>query len=74
MAPDSTMYRKAPNSRKGDLVFVVNPKGANGRTGKEWKKLLPYVRSRLGKDLNVRVLFVILFDLFGLCSSAMVVL
>ncbi|KAL5704636.1 hypothetical protein ACHQM5_023029 [Ranunculus cassubicifolius] len=74
MAPDSTMYRKASNSRKGDLVFVVNPKGANGRTGKEWKKLLPYVRYRLGKDLNVRVLFVILFDLFGLCSSAMVVL
>ncbi|KAL5727441.1 Sphingoid long-chain bases kinase 2 [Ranunculus cassubicifolius] len=53
MAPDSTMYRKASNSRKGDLVFVVNPKGANGRTGKEWKKLLPYVRSRLGKDLNI---------------------
>ncbi|KAF3553164.1 hypothetical protein F2Q69_00018119 [Brassica cretica] len=27
--------------------------GANGRTGKEWKKLLPYLRSRLGEDCNV---------------------
>ncbi|XP_010508063.1 PREDICTED: sphingoid long-chain bases kinase 2, mitochondrial-like [Camelina sativa] len=36
-----------------DLVFVVNPQGANGRTAKEWKKLLPYLRSRLGKDCNV---------------------
>lgn len=27
--------------------------GANGRTAKEWKKLLPYLRSRLGKDCNV---------------------
>ncbi|EOA28876.1 hypothetical protein CARUB_v10025121mg [Capsella rubella] len=36
-----------------DLVFVVNPQGANGRTAKEWKKLLPYLRSRLGKDCNI---------------------
>jgi YegS/Rv2252/BmrU family lipid kinase len=36
-----------------DLVFVVNPQGANGRTAKEWKKLLPHLRSRLGKDCNV---------------------
>ncbi|KAG7570649.1 Diacylglycerol kinase catalytic domain [Arabidopsis thaliana x Arabidopsis arenosa] len=36
-----------------DLVFVVNPQGANGRTAKEWKKLLPYLRSSLGKDCNV---------------------
>lgn len=27
--------------------------GANGRTGKDWKKLLPYIRSRLGTDCNV---------------------
>ncbi|XP_050142707.1 sphingoid long-chain bases kinase 2, mitochondrial-like isoform X2 [Malus sylvestris] len=27
--------------------------GANGRTGKEWKKLLPYLRSRLGADCNI---------------------
>ena len=27
--------------------------GANGRTAKEWKKLLPYLRSRLGEDCNV---------------------
>ncbi|PON97320.1 Diacylglycerol/lipid kinase [Trema orientale] len=29
--------------------------GANGRTGKEWKKLLPYLRSRLGSDCNLAV-------------------
>eukprot|EP00262_Sarcandra_glabra_P013395 TRINITY_DN3709_c0_g1_i1.p1 TRINITY_DN3709_c0_g1~~TRINITY_DN3709_c0_g1_i1.p1 ORF type:complete len:191 (+),score=26.93 TRINITY_DN3709_c0_g1_i1:99-671(+) len=39
--------------RRGDLVFVVNPKGANGRTGKEWKKLLPYLKERLGRGCNV---------------------
>ncbi|PKI46372.1 hypothetical protein CRG98_033267 [Punica granatum] len=39
--------------RRRDLVFIVNPLGANGRTGKEWKKLLPYLRSRLGRDCNV---------------------
>ncbi|KAF9614146.1 hypothetical protein IFM89_015465 [Coptis chinensis] len=52
-----SFYKKSSSSssstRKGDLIFVVNPKGANGRTGKEWKKLLPFVRSRLGKDLNI---------------------
>lgn len=41
------------SSRRRDLVFVVNPRGANGRTGKEWKKLLPYLRSRLGSDSNI---------------------
>ncbi|GAB2217369.1 hypothetical protein Drorol1_Dr00000549 [Drosera rotundifolia] len=43
----------AAASRRRDLVFVVNPGGANGRTGKEWKKLLPYLRFRLGNDYNV---------------------
>ncbi|KAF7138558.1 hypothetical protein RHSIM_Rhsim07G0011400 [Rhododendron simsii] len=43
----------ACSSRRRDLVFVVNPQGANGRTGKEWKKLLPYLRSRLGSDCNI---------------------
>ncbi|KAD6453234.1 hypothetical protein E3N88_07939 [Mikania micrantha] len=41
------------SSRRRDLVFVVNPRGANGRTGREWKKLLPYLRSRLGTDCNI---------------------
>ncbi|PSS04007.1 Sphingoid long-chain bases kinase [Actinidia chinensis var. chinensis] len=41
------------SSRRRDLVFVVNPRGANGRTGEEWKKLLPYLRSRLGSDCNI---------------------
>ncbi|XP_020096134.1 sphingoid long-chain bases kinase 2, mitochondrial isoform X1 [Ananas comosus] len=39
-----------------DFVFVVNPKdrsGANGRTGKEWKRLLPYLRTRLAGSCNV---------------------
>ncbi|KAJ0111651.1 hypothetical protein Patl1_00497 [Pistacia atlantica] len=40
-------------SPRRDLVFVVNPRGANGRTGKEWKKLLPYLRSRLDADCNI---------------------
>ncbi|KAJ6804476.1 sphingoid long-chain bases kinase 2, mitochondrial isoform X2 [Iris pallida] len=41
-----------PRSRK-DFVFVVNPKGANGRTGREWKKLLPYLQERLGPQCNI---------------------
>eukprot|EP00252_Welwitschia_mirabilis_P026967 TRINITY_DN9059_c0_g1_i1.p1 TRINITY_DN9059_c0_g1~~TRINITY_DN9059_c0_g1_i1.p1 ORF type:complete len:242 (-),score=55.17 TRINITY_DN9059_c0_g1_i1:797-1522(-) len=40
-------------SNKPEYVFVVNPNGANGRTGKEWKKLLPTLHSRLGKDYNI---------------------
>ncbi|PIA49370.1 hypothetical protein AQUCO_01300294v1 [Aquilegia coerulea] len=51
MTPDH--LSTGSSSRKGDLIFIVNPKGANGRTGKEWKKLLPFVRSRLGKNLNI---------------------
>ncbi|ONK55939.1 uncharacterized protein A4U43_C10F2500 [Asparagus officinalis] len=38
---------------KRDFVFVVNPKGANGRTGREWKKLLPFIRERLGPQCNI---------------------
>ncbi|XP_010261338.1 PREDICTED: sphingoid long-chain bases kinase 2, mitochondrial isoform X2 [Nelumbo nucifera] len=49
---DRTSYRRA-STRKGDIVFVVNPKGANGRTGKEWKKLVPYLRSRLDGVYNI---------------------
>ncbi|CAN7021076.1 unnamed protein product, partial [Brassica oleracea var. botrytis] len=41
------------SSRLRDLVFVVNPQGANGRTAQEWNKLLPYLRSRLGGDCNI---------------------
>lgn len=38
----------------GFRVYILYMKlGANGRTAKEWKKLLPYLRSRLGKDCNV---------------------
>ncbi|RHN47047.1 putative diacylglycerol kinase (ATP) [Medicago truncatula] len=41
------------SSRRRDLVFIVNPQGANGRTGREWRKLVPYLRSRLGKECNI---------------------
>ncbi|XP_048448069.1 sphingoid long-chain bases kinase 2, mitochondrial-like isoform X2 [Pyrus x bretschneideri] len=57
-APDlcadrSILRNGSSSSRRRDLVFVVNPSGANGRTGTEWKKLLPYLRSRLGADCNI---------------------
>lgn len=54
LSPDRSISRgAASSSRRRDLVFVVNPRGANGRTGKEWKKLLPYLRSRLSVDCNI---------------------
>ncbi|XP_061349863.1 sphingoid long-chain bases kinase 2, mitochondrial isoform X2 [Gastrolobium bilobum] len=54
MAPDLFPgLGSSSSSRQRDLVFVVNPLGANGRTGKEWKKLLPYLRSRLDKKCNI---------------------
>ncbi|XP_021887785.1 sphingoid long-chain bases kinase 2, mitochondrial isoform X2 [Carica papaya] len=54
VAPDhSVSLSGASSPRRRDLVFVVNPRGANGKTGKEWKKLLPYLRSRLGGDCNI---------------------
>ncbi|KMT20417.1 hypothetical protein BVRB_1g004120 [Beta vulgaris subsp. vulgaris] len=53
MAPDFSLSSTTLPSRRSDLVFVVNPRGANGRTGKEWKKLLPYLRSRLSSDCNI---------------------
>ncbi|KAL7158804.1 hypothetical protein ABFS83_02G167300 [Erythranthe nasuta] len=56
LAPDLASDRAisgGATSRRRDIVFVVNPRGANGRTGKEWKKLLPFLRSRLGSDCNI---------------------
>ncbi|XP_052171695.1 sphingoid long-chain bases kinase 2, mitochondrial isoform X2 [Diospyros lotus] len=54
IAPDLHAVRGgSSSSSRRDLVFIVNPRGANGRTGKEWKKLLPYLRSRLGSDCNI---------------------
>lgn len=39
------------------LIFELHVgAGANGKTGKEWKKLLPYLRSRLSTDWNVSLL------------------
>ncbi|GAV83885.1 DAGK_cat domain-containing protein [Cephalotus follicularis] len=53
-APDVSISTRGPSSpRRRDLVFVVNPRGANGRTGKEWKRLIPYLRSRIGIDYNI---------------------
>ncbi|TQE12731.1 hypothetical protein C1H46_001604 [Malus baccata] len=37
----SILKTGSSSARHRDLVFVVNPSGVNGRTGKEWKKLLP---------------------------------
>ncbi|KAL3622155.1 Sphingoid long-chain bases kinase 2, mitochondrial [Castilleja foliolosa] len=53
LAPDLSAERGGAASRRRDIVFVVNPRGANGRTGNEWKKLLPHIRSRLGSDFNI---------------------
>ncbi|KAE8727534.1 Sphingoid long-chain bases kinase 2 [Hibiscus syriacus] len=56
LSSDNSVFRgvsSSPPIRLRDLVFVVNPRGANGRTGKEWKKLLPYLQSRLGSDCNI---------------------
>ncbi|XP_057843337.1 sphingoid long-chain bases kinase 2, mitochondrial isoform X1 [Cryptomeria japonica] len=38
---------------KRDYVFIVNPNGANGRTGRDWKKIFPKLNARLSKDWNV---------------------
>lgn len=53
LGADRTSVSGGATSRRRDLVFVVNPRGANGRTGKEWNKLLPYLRSRLSSDCNI---------------------
>ncbi|XP_059651349.1 sphingoid long-chain bases kinase 2, mitochondrial [Cornus florida] len=53
LSADRTNFRGGASTPRRDLVFVVNPRGANGRTGKEWKKLLPYLRSRLSTDCNI---------------------
>ncbi|KAL8143298.1 hypothetical protein V2J09_016330 [Rumex salicifolius] len=49
----STNCRPILLRRRPDLVFVVNPHGANGSTGKEWKKLSPYLSSRLSHHYNI---------------------
>uniref|UniRef100_A0A6M2EWS5 DAGKc domain-containing protein n=1 Tax=Populus davidiana TaxID=266767 RepID=A0A6M2EWS5_9ROSI len=54
LSPDRSIFHDASSSNpRRDLVFIVNPRGANGRTGKDWKKLLPYLRSRLDKNCNI---------------------
>ncbi|XP_022757440.1 sphingoid long-chain bases kinase 2, mitochondrial-like isoform X2 [Durio zibethinus] len=56
LSSDHSVFRGGSSSspiRRRDLVFVVNPRGADGRTGKEWKKLLPYLRSRLANDYSI---------------------
>lgn len=60
MAPDISADRTISHGggssfRRRDIVFVVNPRGASGRTGKEWKTLLPYLRSRLGSECNIAI-------------------
>lgn len=36
-----------------DYCFDFIGAGANGTTVQQWKRLLPYLRSRLGDDCNV---------------------
>ncbi|VAI24571.1 unnamed protein product [Triticum turgidum subsp. durum] len=43
----------ASSGRRRDYVFVVNPSGANGRTGKQWKQLLPFLHTRLADQCNI---------------------
>jgi len=43
----------ASSRRRRDFVFVVNPSGANGRTGKQWTQLLPHLRTRLADKCNI---------------------
>nr|CAB3497225.1 unnamed protein product [Digitaria exilis] len=43
----------ASRRRRGDFVFVINPSGANGRTGKQWKQLLPHLRTRLADQCKI---------------------
>lgn len=50
---DRAITRSSSSYRRRDLVFVVNPRGANGRAGDQWKKLLPYLRSTLGSECNI---------------------
>ncbi|KAG8073258.1 hypothetical protein GUJ93_ZPchr0006g43849 [Zizania palustris] len=40
-------------SSRRNFVFVVNPSGANGRTGKQWKELLPHLRTRLADQCDI---------------------
>lgn len=49
----ATTRRPALLRRRPDLVFVVNPHGANGSTSREWKKLSPYLSSRLSHHYNI---------------------
>ncbi|CAA6669814.1 unnamed protein product [Spirodela intermedia] len=43
-------------SPKKNFVFVINPKGANGKAGKEWKKIQPYLREMLSRNCNMHEL------------------
>ncbi|XP_078437854.1 diacylglycerol kinase family protein [Wolffia australiana] len=45
------------SSPKKNFVFVVNPMGANGKTGQDWKKLQPYLRLKLGNDYDLSEFF-----------------
>ncbi|KAL9359988.1 hypothetical protein Peur_048111 [Populus x canadensis] len=46
----SCLFLEKIQIKKQQLLFGA---GANGRTGKDWKKLLPYLRSRLDKNCNI---------------------
>ena len=69
--PSLSLSLSLKNLLVGFRVFLFNwfvtlefGAGANGSTGKQWKKLLPYLRSRLGSDCNVSSFFPFLFLIF----------
>ena len=47
---------------------AVEGLGANGRMVKELKKLLPYLRSRLGTHYNVSSNHFLLYDMLDFCK------
>ncbi|MCO5591202.1 hypothetical protein L7F22_045183 [Adiantum nelumboides] len=66
-APDTSLYCSPPSLCRSsvadrqtksdamprDYIFIVNPNGANGNTGLEWKKLLPNLTAKLSNDCKV---------------------
>ncbi|CAK9177217.1 unnamed protein product [Ilex paraguariensis] len=48
LSTERGVYGGGAPIRRRDIVFVVNPRGANRRTGKELKKLVRCLRYSLG--------------------------
>jgi hypothetical protein len=55
LASDRAAAATVSSRRRRNFVFVVNPSGANGRTGNQWKQLLPHLRTRFADQCDVRL-------------------